>query len=98
MTESSTLLTKQHETAIDQTMLEDVLSQLIEEQRLINDNDHIAIPSLYYSELKSSQNIYKLMHNQVFMDTFDQSDIQLHIGEIEESNGVTYAEAQKRST
>ncbi|WP_415409202.1 ATP-dependent RecD-like DNA helicase [Staphylococcus agnetis] len=97
MTESSTLLTKQHETAIDQTMLEDVLSQLIEEQRLINDNDHIAIPSLYYSELKSSQNIYKLMHNQVFMDTFDQSDIQLHIGEIEESNGVTYAEAQKEA-
>ncbi|MCO4340963.1 ATP-dependent RecD-like DNA helicase [Staphylococcus agnetis] len=95
MTESSTLLTKQHETTIDQTMLEDVLSQLIEEQRLINDNDHIAIPSLYYSELKSSQNIYKLMHNQVFMDTFDQSDIQLQIGEIEESNGVTYAEAQK---
>lgn len=97
MTESSTLLTKQHETAIDQTMLEDVLSQLIEEKRLINDNDHIAIPSLYYSELKSSQNIYKLMHNQVFMDTFDQSDIQLHIGEIEESNGVTYAEAQKEA-
>ncbi|NJH68199.1 ATP-dependent RecD-like DNA helicase [Staphylococcus agnetis] len=97
MTESSTLLTKQHETAIDQTMLEDVLCQLIEEKRLINDNDHIAIPSLYYSELKSSQNIYKLMHNQVFMDTFDQSDIQLHIGEIEESNGVTYAEAQKEA-
>ncbi|MCO4348024.1 SF1B family DNA helicase RecD2 [Staphylococcus agnetis] len=97
MTESSTLLTKQHETTIDQTMLEDVLSQLIEEQRLINDNDHIAIPSLYYSELKSSQNIYKLMHNQVFMDTFDQSDIQLQIGEIEESNGVTYAEAQKEA-
>ena len=97
MTESSTLLTKQHETTIDQTILEDVLSQLIEEQRLINDNDHIAIPSLYYSELKSSQNIYKLMHNQVFMDTFDQSDIQLQIGEIEESNGVTYAEAQKEA-
>ncbi|PTH57980.1 ATP-dependent RecD-like DNA helicase [Staphylococcus agnetis] len=97
MTESSTLLTKQHETTIDQTMLEDVLSQLIEEQRLINDNDHIAIPSLYYSELKSSQNVYKLMHNQVFMDTFDQSDIQLQIGEIEESNGVTYAEAQKEA-
>lgn len=97
MTESSTLLTKQHETTIDQTMLEDVLSQLIEEKRLINDNDHIAIPSLYYSELKSSQNIYKLMHNQVFMDTFDQSDIQLQIGEIEESNGVTYAEAQKEA-
>ncbi|UXU65261.1 ATP-dependent RecD-like DNA helicase [Staphylococcus agnetis] len=97
MTESSTLLTKQHETTIDQTMLEDVLSQLIEEQRLINDNDYIAIPSLYYSELKSSQNIYKLMHNQVFMDTFDQSDIQLQIGEIEESNGVTYAEAQKEA-
>ncbi|UXU55996.1 ATP-dependent RecD-like DNA helicase [Staphylococcus agnetis] len=97
MTESSTLLTKQQETTIDQTMLEDVLSQLIEEQRLINDNDYIAIPSLYYSELKSSQNIYKLMHNQVFMDTFDQSDIQLQIGEIEESNGVTYAEAQKEA-
>lgn len=97
MTESSTLLTKQHETTIDQTMLEDVLSQLIEEKRLINDNDYIAIPSLYYSELKSSQNIYKLMHNQVFMDTFDQSDIQLQIGEIEESNGVTYAEAQKEA-
>lgn len=97
MTESSILLTKQHETTIDQTMLEDVLSQLIEEKRLINDNDYIAIPSLYYSELKSSQNIYKLMHNQVFMDTFDQSDIQLQIGEIEESNGVTYAEAQKEA-
>ncbi|WP_381420322.1 ATP-dependent RecD-like DNA helicase [Staphylococcus hyicus] len=97
MKESSVLLTKQNETTIDSAMLEDVFMQLIEEKRLVDDDGHIAIPSLFYSELKSSQNVYKLMSNNVRIDTFDQSDIQMHIGEIEETHGVSYAEAQKEA-
>ncbi|UWF57855.1 ATP-dependent RecD-like DNA helicase [Staphylococcus hyicus] len=97
MKESSVLLTKQNETTIDSAMLEDVFMQLIDEKRLVDDDEHIAIPSLFYSELKSSQNVYKLMNNNVCLDTFDQSDIQMHIGEIEETHGVSYAEAQKEA-
>lgn len=97
LTEAYALLTKQIEADIEAALIEDVLTQLIEEKRLIEDDGQIAIPSLYYSELKSTQNVYKVMHNQVTLDTFDQSEVQLHIGEIEEKNGVAYATAQKEA-
>ncbi|UEX91043.1 ATP-dependent RecD-like DNA helicase [Staphylococcus ratti] len=97
LTEAYTLLTKQIESDIETALIEDVLTQLIEEKRLIEDEGQVAIPSLYYSELKSTQNVYKVMHNQITLDTFDQSEVQLHIGEIEEKNGVAYATAQKEA-
>lgn len=37
------------------------------------------------------------MQQQLHLEVFDQSDIQMHIGEIEQKNNVSYAEAQKEA-
>lgn len=97
VTESLQLLSKNSQVPIETTLIEEVLTQLVEENRLVDDQENIAIPSLYYSELKSAQNIYKMMQQQLHLEVFDQSDIQMHIGEIEQTNSVSYAEAQKEA-
>ncbi|MGV3104574.1 RecD/TraA family helicase [Staphylococcus sp. HMSC34C02] len=91
------LSNKQQGEAIEQQQLEDVLQQLSEESKLILDNHRVAIPSLYYSELKSVQNLYRIQTYKNKLKEIEQSDLQLHIGEIEDSNNVNYAPSQKEA-
>ena len=69
----------------------------MEEDKLILDQQKIAIPSLYYSELKSVQNLYRILTHTHKLNELEQSDLQLHIGEIEDSNEVHYAASQKEA-
>ncbi|NUI82410.1 SF1B family DNA helicase RecD2 [Staphylococcus borealis] len=91
------LSNKQQGEAIEQQQLEDVLQQLSEESKLILDNHRVAIPSLYYSELKSVQNLYRIQTYKNKLKEIEQSDLQLHIGEIEDNNNVNYAPSQKEA-
>ncbi|PTK67477.1 SF1B family DNA helicase RecD2 [Staphylococcus borealis] len=91
------LSNKQQGEAIEQQQLEDVLQILSEENKLILDNLRVAIPSLYYSELKSVQNLYRIQTYKNKLKEIEQSDLQLHIGEIEDSNNVNYAPSQKEA-
>ncbi|MDY4022952.1 ATP-dependent RecD-like DNA helicase [Staphylococcus borealis] len=91
------LSNKQQGEAIEQHQLEDVLQILSEESKLILDNHRVAIPSLYYSELKSVQNLYRIQTYKNKLKEIEQSDLQLHIGEIEDSNNVNYAPSQKEA-
>lgn len=91
------LSNKQQGEAIEQQQLEDVLQILSEESKLILDNHRVAIPSLYYSELKSVQNLYRIQTYKNKLKEIEQSDLQLHIGEIEDSNNVNYAPSQKEA-
>lgn len=91
------LSNKQQGEAIEQQQLEDVLQNLSEESKLILDNHRVAIPSLYYSELKSVQNLYRIQTYKNKLKEIEQSDLQLHIGEIEDSNNVNYAPSQKEA-
>lgn len=87
-------LNTQEEGTISTEVLEEMLQQLSEEQKLVVDHDQVAIPSLYYSEMKSVQNLYRIKMHTNKLKTIELSDLQLHIGEIEEANDVSYAASQ----
>ena len=91
------LSNEQGEEVIEAPQLERVIQLLSEENKLISDNDRVAIPSLYYSELKSVQNLYRIKTYKNKLKQIEQSDLQIHIGSIEETNGVSYAPSQKEA-
>ncbi|PTF02986.1 ATP-dependent RecD-like DNA helicase [Staphylococcus devriesei] len=91
------LSNEQGEEVIEAPQLERVIQLLSEENKLIPDNDRVAIPSLYYSELKSVQNLYRIKTFKNKLKQIEQSDLQIHIGSIEETNGVSYAPSQKEA-
>ncbi|MBU5270777.1 ATP-dependent RecD-like DNA helicase [Staphylococcus caprae] len=77
--------------------LEEMILQLSEEKKLILSDEQVSIPSLYYSELKSVQNLYRIKTNTTKLKKIEQSDLQMHIGEIESYNKVNYAASQKEA-
>ncbi|WKU13631.1 SF1B family DNA helicase RecD2 [Staphylococcus devriesei] len=91
------LSNEQGEEVIEAPQLERVIQLLSEENKLISDNDRVAIPSLNYSELKSVQNLYRIKTFKNKLKQIEQSDLQIHIGSIEETNGVSYAPSQKEA-
>ncbi|WP_086427627.1 ATP-dependent RecD-like DNA helicase [Staphylococcus cornubiensis] len=95
--ETIQLLSQGKESSIDHETMARILAELVEEKRLVNQDEMVAIPSLYYSEIKSTQNLYKVFAHRDHLTEFDASDIQLHIGEIEEVNEVHYAPSQKEA-
>ncbi|EGQ3660129.1 ATP-dependent RecD-like DNA helicase [Staphylococcus pseudintermedius] len=95
--ETIQLLSQAKDSSVDYDTMTQILAELVEEKRLVNQEEMVAIPSLYYSEIKSTQNLYKIFANREHLTTFDASDIQLHIGEIEEVNEVHYAPSQKEA-
>lgn len=47
--------------------------------------------------MKSVQNLYRIKTHTSKLKEIEQSDLQIHIGEIETSNEVSYAESQKEA-
>lgn len=94
---AQTMLSTQGDEIIEIHQLEEMLQILMEEDKLILNQQKNAIPSLYYSELKSVQNLYRILTHTHKLNELEQSDLQLHIGEIEDSNEVHYAASQKEA-
>ncbi|MCI8279984.1 MAG: ATP-dependent RecD-like DNA helicase, partial [Staphylococcus xylosus] len=82
---------------IETQQLEQVLQDLVNDTKLIQQENEVAIPSLYYSELKSVQNLYRNFSYTNKLKEIEQSDLLLEIGEIEERNKVTYADSQREA-
>ncbi len=95
--ETIQLLSKNEGEDVRYEAIEDIMAQLTEEKKLIEVDHMIAIPSLYYSEIKSIQNLFRVYSHNEALTQFERSDIQLHIGEIEEMNEVHYAASQKEA-
>lgn len=91
------VLNYQDEEVIEPEKLDEMLQYLNEEKRLIIDNEQVAIPSLYYSEIKSVQNLFRIKTHTNKLTEIEQSDLQMHIGEIEDTNQVNYAASQKEA-
>ncbi|HIA6978419.1 TPA: SF1B family DNA helicase RecD2, partial [Staphylococcus aureus] len=91
------VLNYQDEEVIEPEKLDEMLQYLNEEKRLIIDNEQVAIPSLYYSEIKSVQNLFRIKTHTNKLTEIEQSDLQMHIGEIEDENQVNYAASQKEA-
>ncbi|MBO1198011.1 ATP-dependent RecD-like DNA helicase [Staphylococcus simiae] len=82
---------------IQASSLEEMLLHLSEEKKLIVEEEQVSIPSLYYSEIKSVQNLYRVATNTTKLKEIELSDLQMHIGEIEDHNQVNYADSQKEA-
>ena len=82
---------------IEASSLEEMLQHLSEEKKLIIEEEQVSIPSLYYSEIKSVQNLYRVATNTTKLKEIELSDLQMHIGEIEDHNHVNYADSQKEA-
>ncbi|MDN6160372.1 MAG: ATP-dependent RecD-like DNA helicase, partial [Staphylococcus equorum] len=80
---------------IDAQQLINVLQDLVNDTKLIQQENEVAIPSLYYSELKSVQNLYRNFTHTNKLKEIEQSELLLEIGEIENRNEVTYADSQR---
>ena len=52
---------------------------------------------MYYSEIKSVQNLFRIKTHTNKLTEIEQSDLQMHIGEIEDTNQVNYAASQKEA-
>lgn len=91
------MLNDSTDVTIARETLEEMILQLSEEKKLILSDQQVSIPSLYYSELKSVQNLYRIKTNTTKLKEIEQSDLQMHIGEIESYNKVNYAASQKEA-
>ncbi|QUW22166.1 ATP-dependent RecD-like DNA helicase [Sporosarcina sp. Marseille-Q4063] len=67
--------------------------ELIEEGKLIAENQRLYVPSLYYSEIGFASKLRLLLENELD-NQFPVSEIRSAIGEVEERLGVNYAETQ----
>lgn len=94
---SQDTLSQVHSESIDAQVLEEMIVQLTEEEKLVEADETLSVPSLYYSEVKSVQNLYRIEAHQTKLETIEQSDLQIHIGEIEDVNNVNYAASQKEA-
>ncbi|MBL7573351.1 ATP-dependent RecD-like DNA helicase [Staphylococcus saccharolyticus] len=91
------LNSENNEEVISDDILLKMIESLSQEKKLISSNEQVSIPSLYYSELKSVQNLYRIKTNTNKFKKIEQSDLQIHIGEIESKNHVNYATSQKEA-
>ncbi|MEB8105509.1 SF1B family DNA helicase RecD2 [Mammaliicoccus sciuri] len=89
------LLNHNQPEVVNKDQINGVIIEMSEENKLIIENDNCFLPSLYYSEAKSVQIIHRLYQHQDELKEIEKSDLQLHIGQIEEMNDVSYADGQK---
>lgn len=94
---SLAMLSGSYNEQIEPDLLEQMITELTEESKLIEADETLSVPSLYYSEMKSVQNLYRIQSHQTKLIDIEQSDLQMHIGEIEEMNDVNYATSQKEA-
>ncbi|UTH13038.1 SF1B family DNA helicase RecD2 [Macrococcus equipercicus] len=90
------LLTKTGET-VDTGLLVHKLLELTEEKVLVKEQDRIYLPSLFYSEMKTVQTLHRLMNHQDNIKQFEQSEVLLMIGELEDLFEVSYARKQREA-
>ncbi|WP_323708453.1 ATP-dependent RecD-like DNA helicase [Mammaliicoccus sciuri] len=89
------LLNHNQPEVVNKDQINVVIIEMSEENKLIIENDNCFLPSLYYSEAKSVQIIHRLYQHQDELKEIEKSDLQLHIGQIEDMNDVSYADGQK---
>lgn len=82
---------------MDTGLLVHKLLELTEEKVLVKEQDRIYLPSLFYSEMKTVQTLHRLMNHQDNIKQFEQSEVLLMIGELEDLFEVSYARKQREA-
>lgn len=79
---------------IDRVKIAEVILQQAEEEKIIDEDNALYIPSLYFAEKGIATNIRRLL-DQDELDEFPESELLKAIGEVEDRFKVTYAPTQK---
>ncbi|WJP97002.1 SF1B family DNA helicase RecD2 [Macrococcus bovicus] len=82
---------------VDSGLLVNKLTELSEEKIVVNDQNRIYMPSLFFSEVKTVQILHRLHQTEDKVKQFEQSEVLLAIGELEAQFDVTYAEKQREA-
>lgn len=71
------------------------IQQLIDEKRIIGEDDRYYLPSLYYAEQGIAKKVKEILSYEC--EPFSRAEIYQAIGEIEEHEQVSYAEKQREA-
>ncbi|SFE27660.1 SF1B family DNA helicase RecD2 [Alteribacillus iranensis] len=81
---------------VDVTDLDTAVLQLVEEDKLIEEEERIYIPSLYFAEKGVVTKVTKMLEEDQ-RDVFSESEFLQALGETEEEFGIEYAEQQREA-
>lgn len=97
LSKGKALLDKNSSTPIAETDISEQLHQLKKEKKLIEEEDRIYIPSLYFAEKGIVSNIQRILAQDQYEEQFPESEFLLALGKLEERIGVQYASSQKKA-
>lgn len=90
-----TLLEASQPTEIPEADTAHELLKLQEEGLIVQEEDRLYMPSIYYSERGLVANIKRILSRKDFEDQFPESEFLLALGKLEERLGIQYAPMQK---
>lgn len=91
--ETITILEKSKPFIIDPELLADSMIEMVEEQMVIQDENHFYLPSLYASEWGMVNAIEKI--KRVDVEPFSTTDLEESLDELEEENSIKYGNSQR---
>ncbi|MBM7660713.1 exodeoxyribonuclease V alpha subunit [Bacillus mesophilus] len=89
------LLESSHYDLISESDIIQQLEYLVEEGKLVLEDDRYYLPSLFFSEKGLVTNIKRLLEQEEYEDSFPESEFLLALGALEERLKVQYAPSQK---
>ncbi|MBA4493007.1 ATP-dependent RecD-like DNA helicase [Paenactinomyces guangxiensis] len=72
------------------------LAQMVDEERVINEEDRYYLPSLYYAEYGLAMRVKDLLEQEMETD-FPVADLYRVVGEVEEEWNISYADRQREA-
>lgn len=91
------ILNYQNKKIIKPKKLNKILQYLNKKKQLIINNKQITIPNLYYSKIKNIQNLFKIKTHTNKLTKIKQSNLQIHINKIKNTNQINYTTSQKKT-
>jgi exodeoxyribonuclease V alpha subunit len=91
------LLEENQPTRIEYTDISNELINLGQENKIIIEDQHVYLPSLYYSEKGIVKHIKRILAHNEYENQFPESEFLLALGKLEERLGVQYAPTQKEA-
>lgn len=82
---------------IDNELIEQEIISLQEDGKVIEENDRIYLPSLYFAEQGLATSIKRIMDQEEYAETFPESEFLLALGRLEEKMNVQYGLTQKEA-
>ncbi|WP_044896222.1 ATP-dependent RecD-like DNA helicase [Bacillus alveayuensis] len=95
LTKTSHLLMRAGSDSVEKDEIERELVSLQEEGKIIEEENRIYIPTLYFAEKGLAKNIKRILEQDDFENYFPESDFLLALGRIEEKMNVQYGSTQK---